>query len=59
MLAQLRKRGIRFLGPTSKLPVSIKSLIAKGYARELPGLLNGFPQGVEAIEPAAVRPAAV
>lgn len=36
--------------PSEPVPMWARRLIAKGYAKEIPGLLDGCPQGVAPIE---------
>ena len=44
-LDRLRRGGVRLLGPAGRITITLKSLVDKGYVRELPGLFPGHPQG--------------
>ena len=44
-LVMLRRGGNRLVSPKARIPMSMRSLVAKGYVVELPGLIDGCPQG--------------
>lgn len=44
MLQRLRKKGYRLVSPTFN-SITMSSLVEKNYVRELPGLIDGMPQG--------------
>ena len=48
-LAKLRRAGTRLVSPKFR-GVTLQKLVAKGYVREIPGLIDGCPQGFVAVE---------
>ena len=50
MLERIKAAGTLLVRPTFRSSGALRSLLDKGYACELPGLINGFPQGFVAIE---------
>lgn len=49
-LGRLKRGGCRLVTPSETIGVTLRALVAKGYARELPGLLEGVPQGFVPID---------
>lgn len=50
MLAKIRRAGNRLVSPSTAVAKSLLSLVVKGYVRELPGLIDGEPQGFAVTE---------
>lgn len=49
-LARLKRAGNRLVGVKTRVTQVIRALVAKGYVRELPGLIDGAPQGFAVAE---------
>jgi Holliday junction resolvase RusA-like endonuclease len=49
-LARLRQTGYRLVGPNWQPSLAMRGLLEKGYVEELPGLMDGTPQGFAVTE---------